>query len=267
MVDSVLGKGTRFQFVLELAPAAVGEGAGSSESCEESAKSPQQHRLRLLVVDDVELNRELTLAMLGSGGHMVDLACNGKEALEFLNRYSYDLVLMDVRMPVMDGLAATRAIRENPALKTLPVIALTAQALPDQISECERAGMSDHLPKPITNDALNAILAKWGGEPRVVDSAGDEREALERLQTRFLHRCAQELRLLTNRDEERPEDLHEAIHRLAGSLRLFGFTEAGDAAARLDKQIQTGREPEDADYLVLIRALKSLQENPSPAQI
>ena len=97
LVDSVLGKGTRFQFVLELAPAAVGEGAGSSESCEESAKSPQQHRLRLLVVDDVELNRELTLAMLGSGGHMVDLACNGKEALEFLNRYSYDLVLMDVR--------------------------------------------------------------------------------------------------------------------------------------------------------------------------
>ena len=170
-------------------------------------------------------------------------------------------------MPVMDGLAATRAIRENPALKTLPVIALTAQALPDQISECERAGMSDHLSKPITTDALNAILAKWCGEPRVVDSAGDEREALERLQTRFLHRCAQELRLLTNRDEERPEDLHEAIHRLAGSLRLFGFAEAGDAAARLDKQIQTGREPEEADYLVLIRALRSLPENPSPAQI
>ncbi len=256
-VSSEVGQGSCFQFALDLERAAL-------DAATESAPPSVDRRLRLLVVDDVELNRELVLAMLATSQHQVQTASNGVEALERLQQSHFDLVLMDVRMPVMDGLSATRAIRLNPKLRELPVIAMTAQALPEQIRECERAGMSDYLPKPMTVDALNAMIGKWGGVSGG-ESEFDEREVLERLRNRFLARCARELDLLRSRHSQSAEAVHDAVHRLAGSARLFGFAGVSAAAMRLDQRIGAAEEPEEADYEALIVALKALIEDPSDA--
>ncbi|KJB89837.1 hypothetical protein N826_15515, partial [Skermanella aerolata KACC 11604] len=105
----------------------------------------------ILLVEDVPLNRELAVAILTGAGHRVDVAGNGQEAVEAARSRRYDLVLMDVQMPVMDGLAATRAIRrdeESRGHSAVPILALTAGVFPAQIEACRDAGMNGHLAKP-----------------------------------------------------------------------------------------------------------------------
>ena len=117
---------------------------------------------RVLVVEDQPINREVAHGMLSSLGVAVDTAVNGVEALERLRRESFDLVLMDCEMPVMDGFSATRELRRGagPGAR-LPVIALTADATPQGRAACLAAGMNDHLSKPFTREALHAILRGW----------------------------------------------------------------------------------------------------------
>ncbi len=112
--------------------------------------------IRLMVVDDSEINRDVALDILEGEGAVVELACDGAEALIRLSSApaNYDLVLMDVQMPVMDGYEATRQIRLNPALKHLPVIALTAGALKNQQDTALQRGMDAFVPKPFDVDQL-----------------------------------------------------------------------------------------------------------------
>ncbi|HET7204920.1 MAG TPA: response regulator, partial [Steroidobacteraceae bacterium] len=94
-------------------------------------------------------------------GVKVDLAENGRDAVELLERRPYDLVLMDVQMPEMDGLAATRAIRELPERGQTPIVALTANAFTDDRERCLKAGMDGFLPKPIDPKLLREALERW----------------------------------------------------------------------------------------------------------
>jgi signal transduction histidine kinase/ligand-binding sensor domain-containing protein/CheY-like chemotaxis protein/HPt (histidine-containing phosphotransfer) domain-containing protein len=122
---------------------------------------------RVLVVEDQPLNREVAHGMLSSLGVTVDTATNGAEALERLRRESFDLVLMDCEMPVMDGFSATRELRRRGAAgRRLPVIALTADATSEGRAACLAAGMDDHLAKPFTREALRAMLRRWLPEPQ-----------------------------------------------------------------------------------------------------
>lgn len=116
---------------------------------------------RILLVEDNELNKEVAAEMLTDGGLEVAWAENGKIALEMLAQDSYDLVLMDMQMPVMDGLTATRAIRADMTLRRIPIVALTANAWDQERQKCFDAGMNDHIAKPVDPDVLADVLLKW----------------------------------------------------------------------------------------------------------
>lgn len=116
---------------------------------------------RILLVDDVELNRTVALAFLEETGLRVDTAVNGLEAVQHTSTGSYELVLMDIQMPQMDGLRATQKIREHFSAEQLPIIAMTAHAMSGDREASLAAGMNDHLTKPIDPDALYQALLKW----------------------------------------------------------------------------------------------------------
>jgi CheY-like chemotaxis protein/HPt (histidine-containing phosphotransfer) domain-containing protein len=118
---------------------------------------------RVLLVEDSELNQEVATEMLRQAGLVVDIAANGQIAIEQLAREHYDCVLMDMQMPVMDGVTATREIRKLPQFAELPIVAMTANAMASDRERCIEAGMSDHLAKPITPDELFATLQRWIG--------------------------------------------------------------------------------------------------------
>ena len=137
---------------------------------------PELSRLRgarVLLVEDNELNREVALGLLTDADLSIDVAENGQVAVQMVGRDKYDLVLMDMQMPVMDGIAATRAIRSNPELRVLPIIAMTANVMANDIEQCVGAGMNDHVAKPIDPDALFAALLRWI-KPRNADSLSNE---------------------------------------------------------------------------------------------
>ncbi|MBP9737000.1 MAG: response regulator [Rhodoferax sp.] len=116
---------------------------------------------RILLVDDIEINRMVALAFLGQAGLSADIAVNGQEAVQKVGQNSYDLVLMDIQMPVMDGLAATRAIRAMPEHASLPIVAMTAHAMSTDRERSLESGMNDHLTKPIDSHAFFSALLRW----------------------------------------------------------------------------------------------------------
>ena len=116
---------------------------------------------RVLLVEDNELNQEVALAFLGEAELQVDVAGDGQQALEKVQQAPYDLVLMDMQMPVMDGLSATRAIRQLPGFQALPIVAMTANAMAGDRERCLEAGMNDHIAKPIDPRLLVSKLLQW----------------------------------------------------------------------------------------------------------
>jgi len=116
---------------------------------------------RILLVEDNAINRELALDVLGRAGMVVSVACDGQQALEMLESQRFDGVLMDCQMPVLDGFAATRALRLQPGLQGLPVIAMTANAMVGDRDKVLAAGMNDHIAKPIKVEEMFATLARW----------------------------------------------------------------------------------------------------------
>jgi two-component system sensor histidine kinase/response regulator len=134
--------------------------------------------LRVLLAEDNAVNQRLTVRLLEKRGHRVVVAGNGREALAALEKECFDLVLMDVQMPEMDGLAATVAIREKEigTGMRLPVVALTAHAMKGDRERCLAAGMDEYLSKPIRPPELDAILesylARWSRGSHVLETAG-----------------------------------------------------------------------------------------------
>jgi CheY-like chemotaxis protein len=115
----------------------------------------------ILLVEDNEINRELALDVLSGAGIIVSVACDGQEALDMLERETFDAVLMDCQMPELDGYAATRRLRQRPGLAKLPVIAMTANAMVGDRAKVLEAGMNDHIAKPLKFDDMFAVLARW----------------------------------------------------------------------------------------------------------
>jgi len=180
-VDSTPGKGSRFWFDLPLIPAPE---AAAAEPLAVPAGAPAEpvaappvvgaavadpgpdfvpaQTLRLLLVEDNKVNQKVALALLGRLGYQVDLAENGLQGVEAAARQRYALILMDMQMPVMDGLTATRRIRElGGANRDVPIVALTANAMQSDQDACHEAGMNDFLAKPFDRAGLMACIERW----------------------------------------------------------------------------------------------------------
>ncbi len=116
---------------------------------------------RILVVDDNAFSAEITAEVLRNSGAIVGIACNGQEALDRLHEASYDCVLMDVQMPVMDGIEATKLIRQKQAWADVPVLALTSNTSAENRDRCLSAGMDDFVGKPFESRLLCTKLSQW----------------------------------------------------------------------------------------------------------
>ena len=131
---------------------------------------------RVLLVEDNAFNRDVAIEMLQALDLKVDYAVNGQDGIVVLNREeAYDLVLMDIQMPVMDGLKATRLIRSNPRFAQLPIIAMTAHAMAEDREKSLMAGMNDHVTKPINPSQLTTLLQRWLGSE--AEQAGASQDA------------------------------------------------------------------------------------------
>lgn len=151
-VRSQAGVGSTFWLSLVLPEAAPPAGHGAPCAAELLVRRPVA---RILLAEDMPMNRELTVAMLAGAGHRVDTVVDGRRAVEAVQRGTYDLVLMDVHMPEMDGHAATRAIRAlPPPVGTIPILAMSASALPSDVQRCRDAGMNGHIAKPVDRAAM-----------------------------------------------------------------------------------------------------------------
>ncbi len=218
---------------------------------------------RVLLVEDNEVNRELAEEMLGNIGLSVDTAENGQLAVEKVGRQHYDLVLMDCHMPVMDGYAATEAIRANPDFSQLPIVAMTANALASDRERCLAAGMNDHIPKPIDVAVLRATLSRWLGLPlaaTVTEAKGadaaspalpdlDTTAALARLSgnrsmyNRLLLRfCDNQSAVADKLDADLAAQDRDAmilrVHTLRGLAGNIGATQLARLAADIESQLK-----------------------------
>jgi PAS domain S-box-containing protein len=156
-MESEPGHGTSFRIFVTLPVTA--EQLGLRRTAEERIL-PAKRRLRILLAEDNSINQKVAVLLLGKMGHEVHVASNGEQAVLAVSSNVYDLVLMDCQMPVMDGYAATRAIRQLNLSHRLPIIAMTANAMPEDRQRCAEAGMDDYVSKPISIARLqNAIQA------------------------------------------------------------------------------------------------------------
>lgn len=211
---------------------------------------------RILLVEDNDVNRELAEDMLVAVGFSVDPAVDGLQVLNLLRQKTYDLVLMDCQMPVMDGYEATRQIRADTRLAELPIIAMTANALPSDRSVCLAVGMNDHIAKPIDVALLYATLARWllppgarpetptaeaNEQPQVFNEGaalarlGGNREMLQRLRQRF-HENQHDVmaRLLAADAASDLAGMILLVHTLRGLAGNIGAERLAEIAARLE---------------------------------
>ena len=164
-VDSPASGGSTFWFTARLKkgrPAAAP--AAPVAAVTAAPADPQLRGRRILLVEDEPINREVMLELLRDAGLVVDVAVDGVEAVEIAERGDHELILMDMQMPRMDGIEATRRIRQLPRGARVPIVALTANAFAEDRAKCFEAGMNDHLTKPVDPDDLLAMMSSWLGE-------------------------------------------------------------------------------------------------------
>jgi two-component system sensor histidine kinase/response regulator len=249
----------------------------------------------ILLVDDVVLNREVAREILRSAEVRVDVASNGREAVEKVRQGNYALVLMDIQMPVLDGLAASREIRTDARFRDLPIIAMTAHAMSGDREESLAAGMNDHLTKPIEPAALYDALLQWippgDYQPETMASAPsqDDKDSLPPLAgidtvrglTNHMRRPAFYRRILAQFNQEfgaTADDINAAVaaedyelaRRLAHSVKAaaatIGAEDLSQRARILEHRLAAGKTP-NAEMIPFRAALTQIVKTLAPLAV
>ena len=260
-VETEEGHGSTFWFEVSLPLAAPL--AGTAPSPTDIDGRTGRH---LLLAEDVPLNQELACAILRRAGHTVEVVGDGAQAVSAVSRKSFDLVLMDVQMPTLDGVAATRRIRAlGGAAARVPIIAMTANVLPQQIAEFRAAGMDDHIGKPFDRQALLDLIVRWTADERAVPPSREsvDRATFDEMRTllgpermgSLLSRLSAELdRCFGQPDSEPdPDRLAEDSHALVPAADALGFP----ALARMCREIEAACRSGE-DYRASLAALRAL---------
>jgi CheY-like chemotaxis protein/HPt (histidine-containing phosphotransfer) domain-containing protein len=218
----------------------------------------EQVLLNVLLVEDHAINQKLAITLLERWGHHVEVANNGLVALEILAGKQFDVILMDMMMPVMDGLEATRRIRANESLRRTPIIAMTANAMESDRERCLEAGMDDYISKPIKAQELRQMLQRLSSaqslvsqtrpapltntsvQSQVFDYAAAmqrvDQEVVSIISTAFVQQWPGEYKKI--QDGLVSDDLQVVMHTahaLKGTLAMFGAAPASDLAYQLEQ--------------------------------
>jgi len=243
-----------------LRPPAAAPGAGSKTGALRPARRPRHQRRRILVAEDNPINQKVVLSLLKQEGHAVTLAKNGQEAVAAAAGGGFDLILMDVQMPIMSGLEATAAIRAREAAgseRRVPIMAMTAHAMTTDREACLQAGMDGYVSKPIRREELlaavdgtdgapaapppaprpkrsaatDALLANFGGDPVLLG------EVIEMVLTDSPVTEREVQRSVASGDHSA---VAAAAHALKGTVGLFVKAGAYQAAAELERAARQG---------------------------
>lgn len=193
-VHSALGEGSTFWFTLPVKEIDVPILASDPET----AAHPRGPT-RVLVAEDLLLNQIVIEGIVRGAGHHVKIVDDGAQAIEAVQSGSFDIVLMDMEMPVLDGIAATRVIRTlNDSARGIPIIGLTANAFEKDKAKCLAAGMNAYLSKPINRDLLLQEIARWSGQAPSGQNANSEKAFAAQT---FDDLCLRELEISLGRDQ------------------------------------------------------------------
>ena len=256
-VESTPGRGSSFWFTLALP---LAEHAASREA--EPVLAPLRP-LRILVAEDHPLNQQVAVGLLSRQGHEVEIAADGRQAVEAVRRGHFDVVLMDVHMPVLDGLAATREIRRFEGERgRIPIIALSASVLSGETEQCLAAGMDAHLAKPIDPIALAHVLARHAPPERPAARLDAQPgQVLDEAHLRLLVDAlgAPKVKVLIDGlpEEARPhrerlaasgdlDDLRGAAHALKGLALNLGLTALAELSGAIEAACEAQRSDEVA---------------------
>jgi PAS domain S-box-containing protein len=272
-VESTPGQGSRFHFTLNLnslpdasaprgapraqdpgtgVPLASGaDGATPPTSSDRQVLQPHERGLMILLVEDHPVNQKLTIHLLQKWGHAVTLAQNGQEAVDLFPTATWDLVFMDMQMPVMGGIDATCLIRQGePPGQHTPIVAMTANARSEDRARCLAAGMDDHLPKPLDIQTLHRLLAHYCHpaaspvpEPAPPASGSAIQAALAAMDPDMLLALREVIRtqllgdMATAYAAQGSEDwdtLRRAAHNLKNTLGLLGMSDLVEIAKQIE---------------------------------
>jgi signal transduction histidine kinase/CheY-like chemotaxis protein/HPt (histidine-containing phosphotransfer) domain-containing protein len=265
-VESEVGAGSTFTVIL---PADAREALPVVEE----KPAPEQGiagRGPILVVEDNAINQKVVLAVLRKRGYAVQVAANGLDALQLLDQQRFALILMDVQMPVLDGLETTRRIRANPALRHLPIVAMTAHAMNGDRERCLEAGMNAYLAKPVDHVHLLTIVEKYLSEETaitepLVESGVDHARRTSRLMDADPSLVGQMMQLFLQLAPERLDKLRAAAEtgdgvqlrsdarKLHGAAQSIAAHDIVAAAVRLD---EAGAHD---DWALALKALNELE--------
>ncbi len=279
--ENVLIKPVTSSILFDTAVVALGGDQGYSEPTQTAPAFATDllRGARVLLVEDNEINQEVAIGQLADANIFVDLAENGEEAIRMIEKNDYDVVLMDMQMPVMDGVAATRILRSDRRYQDLPIIAMTANALASDRELCLSVGMNDHIAKPIDPHQLFGVLMHSirrghqdeledgnGAAPQQDDQSDTKPLEIEGVDTRSgvrltggkRDRYEALLRKFAERQGGTVDDIRAALsggdagaaeraaHSLKGVAATLGAPGLAAAAGDAETAIRTGQDPEEA---------------------
>ena len=252
--ESVVGKGSLFQFFIPLIPSTSTEDlyqpsekvknkpfVQNRESTLESLKGA-----RVLLVEDNEINQQIAQELLQQAGLNVNIANHGQQAIEMLKQTPFDLVLMDIQMPIMDGIKATQEIRRHERFNNLPIIAMTAHAMHSDRERSLKAGMNDHINKPIDIDTLYSTLIRWIPHRHLkidlsagLDRVGGKWPLYQHILERFVESHENSIHTIKTALSQKDEiQTHHLIHTLKGVSANIGAMVLSDSAKVLEDAIE-----------------------------